>query len=150
VSQARQTAHGLFPVNLDAGGLPEALRHLAEQVRTMFRVRCRWHCPQPVDVRDQTVATHLYRIAQEAAANAVRHGQPTQITISLTREAEHLRLTVRDNGRGLPKRPRPTDGMGLAVMRHRAAVIGATLTVENVQPRGVRVTCRWPLPGGAT
>jgi PAS domain S-box-containing protein len=146
VTQARRTARGLFPVNMEAGGLREALRDLAGHVQEMFGTRCRLRCPQPVEVRDQTAALHLYRIAQEAVSNAMRHGKPSQITISLTQRAGQVQLTVRDNGRGLPKRRRATTGMGLAVMEHRARVIGATFAVANARPCGTVVTCRLPLP----
>lgn len=142
VQQARRTARGLFPVNVEAGGLSEALQNLAIQVRELFGTACRFHCPQPVTVADQTTGTHLYRIAQEAVNNALRHGRPKLISLGLTQRAGQLRLTVRDNGRGLPQGKAPATGMGLAVMRHRADLIGATVTIQNVRPHGVLVTCR--------
>ena len=144
VNQTRRIARGLAPVNLEAGGLAEALHELAIQVREVFGVRCRLYCPRPVTLRDPAVAMHLYRIVQEAVQNALRHGRPTELTIGLTARAGRLRLSVRDNGRGLPRRPRAATGMGLGVMRYRAEAVGGSLRVENTKPHGVLVSCNLP------
>ena len=84
VGLARDLARGLHPVELSASGLKDALAELAYRIDQ--NVPCRFHCPAPVRVQDETLALNLYRIAQEAAANAVEHGKPKEITISLTRD----------------------------------------------------------------
>ncbi len=102
----RELAKGLMPVELVPEGLILALRTLAERTSSSG-VTCRLDCPTPVYVDSLTVATHLFRIAQEAVSNAVRHGQPTEIVIRLLHSAAHLQLIVTDNGRGIPEPPRP-------------------------------------------
>jgi two-component system CheB/CheR fusion protein len=107
----------------------------------MFRVGCEFHCPAPVLIHNHTAATHLYRIAQEAVSNAIRHGKAKRIVISLERVAEHVALEVRDDGAGLPQDLSKAKGMGLRIMQYRAAMIGGSLTVQNAPKGGTTVAC---------
>ncbi len=93
---------------------------------------------------DASVAGHLYRIAQEAVNNALKHSQAGEVVIGLHREGATLRLRVSDDGRGLPGTSDP--GLGLRAMRHRAGVIGAELAVESTPGKGVRVACTLHTP----
>jgi signal transduction histidine kinase len=90
-------------------------------------------------------AMHLYRIAQEAVNNALKHAGARRIRISLKGGPKVLRLQIADDGQGLPSRRRAGRGMGLEVMRHRAHVIGATLEISSKPSAGVKVTCTLPL-----
>ena len=99
VGLARDLARGLHPVELSASGLRNALSELAYRINQ--NIPCRFHSPRPVRVQDETLALNLYRIAQEAAANAVQHGESKGITISLTRDRQGITLAVRDNGKGM-------------------------------------------------
>jgi signal transduction histidine kinase len=92
-------------------------------------------------VLDHAVAIHLYRIAQEAVSNAVRHGKAGRIEIGLTANGKGATLTVSDNGTGMPRKLRKRTGMGLQIMRYRAEVVGATLAVEGVPGEGTQVVC---------
>jgi signal transduction histidine kinase len=94
-------------------------------------------------VDEHHTAGQLYRIAQEAVNNALKHSRAKRITLSLVRTADTLELGVTDNGRGFPKVLRP--GMGLQVMRHRASVINAELTVGSKPGQGTSIHCRVPL-----
>jgi signal transduction histidine kinase len=94
------------------------------------------------------VGTHLYRIAQEAVTNAVRHGKARQISLRLTAESGRAFLTVENDGRDFPARLPQDRGMGLKVMNYRAEMIGGTLTVHRRQGGGTRVTCSCRLPQG--
>jgi signal transduction histidine kinase len=94
-----------------------------------------------VALADNLTATHLYLIAQEAVRNAVKHGKPRNIQVSLHANP-HLVLRVACDGIGMPARPQGNGGLGLRIMRNRAAIIGAHLTIEPAEPTGTRVTCR--------
>jgi two-component system CheB/CheR fusion protein len=91
-------------------------------------------------VEDVIMASHLYRIAQEAVTNAIKHGRAGKIQISLTRTPRRIRLAIRDNGTGMPVRQR-SRGMGLHVMRYRAGIIGGTLAIEKRPGGGTTVVC---------
>ena len=141
VTQTRLLSHGLSPVSLEADGLMNALRELAESTRTLARINCEFICHPAVLVQDAHVATHLYRIAQEAVNNALKHSHGTEIEVSLKDTLDRLTLTVSDNGRGASKTPADATGMGLRVMKYRADLIGALLDVDSAARRGMRVTC---------
>jgi PAS domain S-box-containing protein len=139
--QARRLAHGLNPVAADPDGLKLALQELAEFTRQSFRVPCQFSCPSSFNLADASVANHLFRIAQEAVNNAVRHGRAKDIKITLAQDQTGLTLAIADNGSGLPTAATAGDGMGLQVMRHRASLIGAAVRFESVRPHGTKVIC---------
>jgi two-component system CheB/CheR fusion protein len=103
-------------------------------------------CPQPVLVRDNTVATHLYRIAQEAVNNAIKHSRAGSILIELKTENNRIELKVSDDGIGIRLGPKPTGGMGLHIMKYRAQAIGGTLTIERAPRHGTIISCSAPQP----
>jgi len=144
MAQSRELARGLSPVRLEAEGLADALRELAAGTRKVFGCDCRCCCDPPVLVTDQAVAIHLYRIAQEAVSNAIKHGKAGRIEINLTASAIAAVLAVTDNGVGLPRKPRRRTGMGLQIMRYRAEVIGGTLSAVPLPGGGTRVVCTVP------
>lgn len=143
VGQIRGVARGLRPVELDEGGLLAALQELAEQAES--RLPCEVRTTGEPRVYDNDVATHLYRIAHEAVANAVRHSHATKIVIRLRQSADHLTLKVEDDGVGLAPAADANGGMGLRIMRYRANSIGARLDIASRVPRGAVVTCSVPL-----
>ncbi len=112
----------------------------------MFGVACRFVCDPPVLVHDPAVATHLYRIAQEAVANAIKHGQAREVAIYLQSVGIRTRLSVRDNGVGFPKTIPKEKGMGLRIMQSRAGMIGGSLSVEKDPAGGTGIVCS--VPGG--
>lgn len=146
IEQTRRVTRGLHPVPNEPSGLAQALRELAENVGTMGKLACRFVCPQAVAIPESNVATNLYRIAQEACQNALRHASPQQIEIQLTQDETGIRLTVTDDGCGFPKN-RESKGMGLEIMAHRANSIGASLEVRPGALRGTVVTCTLPVDG---
>lgn len=141
VTQARLIAHSLAPVPLEGEGLMQGLTELAASVGRIPGVQCHFHCALPVRVQNVTEATHLYRIAQEAVNNALKHGRATQVDITLAEDGDGLELRVDNNGRALPSAKRPSSGMGLNVMRYRAQMMGAMLSIDSGKRSGVRVTC---------
>lgn len=144
ISQVRALSRGLVPVGDQPDALWASLVELVQQTNSLGRAECQLDCPAVVLVDDPAHAGQLYRIAQEAVNNAVKHGRAKRITVALDRKAGRLELCVTDNGRGFPKVLNP--GLGLQVMRHRAAVIGAELTVESKPGRGTTVRCRVASP----
>jgi PAS domain S-box-containing protein len=145
VTLTRALARGLAPVNVKAGGLIGALKELAHNTTLPGKIECRLVCRASLELDNSQIEGHLYRIAQEAVNNALKHAQPKHIRISLTHERGWLRLQIKDDGRGLPVRKKSKPGMGLEVMRHRAHVIGGVLEIESKPDHGVQVTCILPL-----
>jgi two-component system, LuxR family, sensor kinase FixL len=141
--QARLLAKGLSPVQLDAAGLMSALHELTSNASKLFNVCCRFECPQPVLVADNTVATHLYRIVQEAISNAVKHGQAKFIIVTLTCFADQLMLRIWNNGVAFPECPNAKGGLGLRIMQYRAQMIGATLKISSTIDKGATVECKF-------
>jgi len=141
ITHTRELAHGLSPTELEADGLNGALQQLAERTHSMFRVKCGFQSKAPVEFKDPEWGIHLYRIAQEAVTNAVKHGKAKRVGIKLIRNRRGLMLTVADNGTGLPPSLHKSRGMGLRVMEYRAGVIGGTLEFHRNPTGGTTVTC---------
>jgi len=155
VADARQLAHGLNPVDVHAGGLQAGLVSLTRRISDTFKVQCAFSCDGPSAVKDDATATHLYRIAQEAIGNAIKHGKAKHIGVSLIQLGGDTTLSIRDDGRGLSRavvarlnrldlgatEPDENAGMGLQTMMYRARIIGGGLTIESRQPRGTAVVC---------
>ncbi len=146
IRQARGLARGLYPVQLDADGFMSALGELAVSLERMFQVPCRFQCAQPVLLHDIAAATHLYRIAQEAANNALKHSRARQIVIELSARQNQIILTVKDDGSGFPKVLKAGSGMGMHIMNYRAGLIGATLNIRGGADGGTVVTCAFAPP----
>jgi two-component system, LuxR family, sensor kinase FixL len=146
----RDLSHGMAPVPLEEGGLSEALVALAIRTEKRFGIRTFVRCPHSVLMLNTEASTHLYRIAQEAVNNAVKHGRPGQIDIGLVQVGERIHLAVRDNGCGLPKGTSHTPGMGLRIMQYRAGMIGGSFIVQNEPDGGTTVACSIQCPGSSS
>jgi signal transduction histidine kinase len=142
IDLTRTIARGLHPTDLTGEGFIDALRQLAATMTEGLKANCIFECETPVEIREAGVATHLYRIAQEAVTNAIKHSRASEIVVRLEAGAEGLALTITDNGVGVPAKT--TAGMGLRTMAYRASVIGATFQLEGQSPHGTRVTCLLP------
>jgi len=141
VTQTRSLARGLYPVEAESHGLMSALQHLASRAQDLFKVRCSFECPRPVLLGDNATATHLYRIAQEAVTNAIKHGRSSRVEIRLSSTPRRLTLAVRDNGIGIRNNGPPREGLGLRMMEHRAEMIHGALVVQNETGGGTDVVC---------
>lgn len=141
LGQVRELAHGLHPVNSDHQGLMGSLQGLAQQVTQLFGFPCLFECPTAVLVADNQVATNLYRIAQEATRNAAAHAKPAHIWIRLHQRTAAIRLEIQDDGQGLPAEPEERKGLGLDIMKYRAASIGATFAWHSAPGAGTTVAC---------
>ncbi len=141
VNKTRELSRGLLPASSDAPGLMSALEQWSGEVQDLFGITCHFICREPVLIYDENLATHLYRIAQEAVNNAIKHGRPTHIEIRLAKAGEAIEMSIRDNGVGLPEDPGNGGGMGLRIMNYRAKMIGGTLEVKRAPERGTIVIC---------
>jgi len=141
IRQTRSLARGLHPVEPEPNGLMLSLVALAKQTSHLFHVRCHFNCLRPVLISDNTVATHLFRIAQESVTNAIKHGKSKRIEIVLTRTPNRINLAVKNNGLSLPTRPRKDLGMGLRIMRYRAGIIGGSLATQIEADGSITVVC---------
>ena len=146
IEQTRRVSRGLSPIRPEPDGLMSALRELAAQTTELFRVRCGFHCRPPVLIEDAALAGHLYRIAQEAVNNALKHGPPRRINVRLRRVRANVVLGIADDGKGIgPLSPR-RQGLGLHIMQYRAGLVRGSVTVQPRRGGGTEVICT--APGG--
>jgi PAS domain S-box-containing protein len=144
ITEARTLARGLFPVQLETDGLHVALQQLAASIHGRFAIDCEARCDESVVVSDNAFATHLYRIAQEAVSNGVKHAKATKISIELERAGGFIELRVTDDGVGIPLPIKSKTGLGLHTMEYRARTIRGTLNVSPGPSGGTIVSCRVP------
>jgi signal transduction histidine kinase len=142
IDLTRSLARGFFSPELDAEGLMAALQQLAENASERFRINCVLDGDESIRIHDRTVANQLYRITQEAVTNAVKHGAARQVDIRLAKDGADLCLTIIDDGIGFPDKPPQSDGLGLRLMQHGAALSGATFDVRRNGKRGTIATFR--------
>jgi PAS domain S-box-containing protein len=144
IRMTRELARGLLPVAPEARGLISAFEHWVAEVSEMFHVDCRFDCPDPVLFHGEARADHLYRLAQEAVTNAIRHGRARCIVIGLAVVKGGGALTVRDDGRGFDRVP-GNRGLGMRTMNYRARMIGGSLSVQSSPGNGTVVRCLFPM-----
>ncbi|MBT3294545.1 MAG: hypothetical protein HN919_12375 [Verrucomicrobia bacterium] len=140
VTRTRHIAYGLAPTEISDEGLIDGFEALAENTQAMFNVECDFTCTPGCHVRNSTVATHLYRIAQEALHNAASHGKATHAWISLAVDQAQGVLTVRDDGTGVQPSRSDHPGMGLRIMQFRADTIGGTFSLTRNESDGTTIT----------
>jgi PAS domain S-box-containing protein len=145
VTIARDLAHGAFPVQLDGLGLALALEELAATTSRQTDIRVTFSQTGGSRSTDPADDLHLYRIAQEALSNAAKHSAARHVTLVLHHGHNALRLTVADDGTGLPSSPHDAHGMGLDSMRYRAHALGGKLTLDSLFDKGTVVTCEIPI-----
>lgn len=146
IAQTRALARGLCPVQLETSGLETALEDLTFQVQRLHGLDCSFVPSGPISICETSDALHLYRIAQEAINNAVKHANAAHITVTLDFSKENKVLSIEDDGCGF--NPDLAQGLstGLRLMPYRAAMIGGTLTVTSKPNAGTRVECRFAYP----
>jgi signal transduction histidine kinase len=141
ISQARNLARGLYPVRLEVDGLSSALEELAASAQARNNVNCHFACDEQVLIHDEVAGNNLYRIAQEAVNNAIKHGRGKNISIGLGAVEDEVTLTVKDDGIGFPESLDAHGGMGLHIMNYRAKMIGAFLDIRRGAAGGTIVIC---------
>ena len=141
IELTRKLARSLHPIELQANGLADALQNLAANISKAFHVSCRFQASGTVVLADTDAGIHLYRIAQEAVSNAIRHGQAKNVVISVDAVGDKVLLTITDDGTGLTADARTKKGMGLRIMDYRAKMVGATFDLQNLPAGGARAVC---------
>lgn len=139
----RTLARGMVPLPVDRDGLMAALAELARRTTELHRLPCAFECLAPVEIGNDSEATHLYRIAQEAVSNAVRHSHARAIWIRLEQLDGRLLLEVRDDGIGIGALG-PGSGVGLRLMEHRCGMMSGTFALEPRAEGGTRIVCAVP------
>jgi two-component system, NarL family, sensor histidine kinase UhpB len=152
IESTRTLARGLSPVSAERDGLTAALQALAARATERYGIPVTFaaRVSQPLPF-DETAATHVYRIAQEALTNAMRHSRATAVTIELAASGGELKLEIADNGDGFP--PASIDGsngLGLRIMRYRAQMLGGNLAFDRAPSGGAAVRCSCPLGAAPT
>jgi len=141
LKRTRDLARGLSPVDRDEGGLESALNELASSTSRLSGISCSFICVGQVEIRDNARAVHLFRIAQEALNNAIKHGHPKVVVVALEASNGALSLRVSDDGVGFDPAGSERKGMGLNIMRYRARMLAGTLEIQSNSPVGTMVTC---------
>ena len=144
LQMTRSLSHGLQPVTPVPEGLMAALREFAARIRGTYRIDCRFQCRNPVLVENTLAANHLFRIAQEAVNNALKHARPTRIRVVLAAANGKIVLGIRDNGTGIRLPTGHATGAGLRIMQHRADSIDSSLVVQKRPGCGTEVVCTVP------
>jgi signal transduction histidine kinase len=140
VVETRDLARGLAPAQVAQMGLVLALESLAQSVSRLQGITCAFQSNGQGANYDERVALHLYRIAQEAINNAIRHGKARNIVVSLGATGQLMTLCVSDDGAGISQSV-SANGMGLAIMRYRARLTNGELSVERRKGGGTMVSC---------
>lgn len=143
--QLHSAIKGLHPMHLESRGLASALRQLALDTERTFSISCRVDYSPSVSIEAPEVANHLYRIAQEAVRNGVKHGQAKNIEIDMKPAEGRAVLTVSDDGGGHFDPSSPHEGLGLRIMRHRSRLIKAALDILTDPAGGTTIVCSVPV-----
>ncbi len=139
--QVRSLIKGLLPVNRDKGGIVSALEALALNTSETFNVVCDFKNDIFSYDLDDNTATQLYRIAQEAVNNAVKHSNPGYIEIILYKHDNEIELNIVDDGIGINDKNTPKSGMGIQIMNYRANLINASFELISDSKNGTIVKC---------
>jgi PAS domain S-box-containing protein len=145
MNHARELAHDLATLDLTGDDLPATLDGLARHAAEMFKISCQFKAEGSLPTVEANIASQLYKIAQEAVTNAIKHAKAKTVGISLANDAGAIILTVHNDGLPFPNLKVPSTGMGLRIMNYRASLIGASLEIKGASPCGTRVICSVPL-----
>ncbi len=145
IKRTRYISHGLIPFNIASQGLRQGLEQLANDVSALSGIPCDVRFAGDTEVSDFMLATHLYRIAQEALNNAIKHSSASRLAIELSATPGEIRLSIADNGVGLPGGVQDDGkGAGMMNMKYRAQIIGATIALDAREGKGTTVTLVLP------
>jgi len=145
LSQVRALSHGLVPIEIDAAGFVIALRNLTEEIQRQSHIPVEFKVLNEIKFANDDMVVHLYRIAQEALNNAIKHANCRHLYVSIDIEDEYGLLEVYDDGRGLADDIKNQQGLGLNIMKYRSSLFNGQVKVYPVETGGTRVCCRFPL-----
>jgi PAS domain S-box-containing protein len=142
--QIRALARGLLPVEIESKGLWAALDDLATRTSEQSEISVKFECPDWVELPDHATSMELYRITQEAVSNALRHGRPQTIRLTILPQPGGLRLRIKDDGVGIRDQAKESKGLGIRIMEYRAESIGGVLRIQPAEGGGTVVTVTLP------
>lgn len=145
IEQARGLARGLCPVQIETMGLASALADLAYTVERVHGKHCTFEGDNEAELQDHEVAVHLYRIAQEAVHNAIKHSGCEKIRITLKIGQVNGLMTIEDDGKGLPSEMKHTPSIGMSSLGHRASLIRGTVSIHDGTSKGLQLECNFPI-----
>jgi PAS domain S-box-containing protein len=141
IAQTRRLAKILHPIDLKAGGINSALQTLVSNTEKLLGCSCQFKSEEPVVFNDPVKAKQVYRIAQEAITNAIKHGKAKNISVELTSDKDKYILSVKSDGKDFPKVLTKKKGLGLKIMEYRSNMIGGSLDIHKGDKGGTIVTC---------
>ena len=144
MNHAKDVARHLTALNVRQKSLPLALKHLARQVRTMFKIDCAFRSNGKIPSLPDNTVQQVYKIAQEAVTNAIRHAKADKVQINLSRRADMVLLSIRNNGLPFPSMKDQRPGVGLRIMHYRANLVNGELEFKPA-PDGTTVSCSIPI-----
>ncbi len=147
INQTRDLARGLSPVEIEVAGFVPALQKFADSTEWLYKISCEFIHSENAEFQckyEPLLATHLYRIVQEAVSNAIQHGKPKKVVITLTTLEDRGLLTIQDDGSGFEVNNDDKAGLGLRSMRCRGRMIGAWLKISRDALGGTIVSCSFP------
>jgi len=147
ITHARDVAQDLATLDLKGDDWPAAFDGLARDATELFKISCQFETVASLPPLESNIASQLYKIAQEAVTNAIKHAKARRVRISLTNGSDAIILTVHNDGLPFPDLKGASPGMGLRIMNYRANLIGAALEIIGDGPRGTRVICTVPVEG---
>jgi signal transduction histidine kinase len=145
IEQARGLARGLCPVQIETMGLASALEDLAYTVERVHGKVCVFEGDNEAELENHDIAIHLFRIAQEAVHNAIKHSDCKKISILLNINEENGLMIIEDDGKGLSKESQKAPCLGFSSLCHRASLIGGTVTIGDGVPKGLKIECSFPI-----
>jgi signal transduction histidine kinase len=145
INHARDLAHDLATLDWEEGDLPAALEDLATHAEDLFSIDCAFKTHGKIPTLEPNTIRQLYKIAQEAVTNAIKHGKAKRVAIELANGSDRLVLSVQNTGVPFPDLKSQSTGMGLRIMNYRASLIGGALEIKGMGRSGTRVTCTVPL-----
>lgn len=143
--QARTLAYGLVNIELESEGFSDALKHLCERSKRLFKINCELNLDRCLLCENKVTASHVYRIIQEAISNAVKHGKAHRVKVRLQKSGKYVQLEVEDNGTGfsMPKN-KEKFGIGMNTMSYRARILGGHLEVKETAEGDTLLICSIP------
>lgn len=145
IDDLRSVARSLRPMHLEEQGVTGALRAMLKRTQASSELELRARVEEVDDVITGSDATHLYRIAQEAVSNVIKHADASSLSIEMIRDISIVELRVRDDGRGMPDGARDSGGFGLLSIGERCRMMGATLEITPNEPSGTSLLVRVPI-----
>ena len=145
LSQVRALSRGLVPIEIDAAGFTTALRNLTEEIQRQSHIQVDFEILSEINFTNDDMVINLYRIAQEALNNAIKHANCRKLYVSIDIKDDDGILEIYDNGRGIPDDINNQEGLGLNIMKYRSSLFDGQVKLYPVETGGTRVCCSFPL-----